>query len=62
MRREITPRYEALYTGGDPEPPEASDVQDVDDSVPCADADGAEAAAPWSFDGLNPHIARIATT
>ena len=62
MRRKITPCYEALYTGGDPGPPEASDVQDIDDSVLCADADGAEGAAPWSFDGLNPRIARVATT
>ena len=67
LRREITPRYETLYTGGDPGPPDARDVRGTDDSVPCADADGAKAAAPWSscmtaFDGLSERIARVATT
>ena len=66
MRREITttPRYETLYTGGDPGPHEASDVRGVDDGGPCADADGAEATATWSscmaaFDGLNERITRV---
>ena len=68
LRHEITPRYETLYTGGDPGPPEANDVRGVDDSAPCADADGAEVAAPWSscmktaFDGLNERIACVVTT
>ena len=42
-------------------------VRGVDDSVPCADANGVEAAAPWSscmtvFDVLNESTARVATT
>ena len=67
LRRKITPRYETLYTGGDPGPSEASDAWGVDDSVPYVDVDEVGAAAPWSscmtaFDGLNEHIARVATT
>ena len=66
MRRKITPCYETCYTGDDPGSPEARDVRGVDDSVPCTNADGAEAAASWSscmtvFDGLNERIARVAT-
>ena len=44
LRRKITTRYETLYTGGAPGPPEANDVQGIADGGPCADADGAD----WS--------------
>ena len=66
LRRKTTPRYETIYTGGDPGSPEANGVRGVNYSVPCADADadGAEATAPWSscmtaFGGLNERIARV---
>ena len=67
LRRKITLRYETFYTVGDPGPPEARDMRGVGDSVSCVDADGAEAATPWSgcmtaFDILNERIARVATT
>ena len=48
LRRERTPRYETLCTGGSPGPPEASGVRGDGDDGPCAEADGAAAAAPWS--------------
>ena len=47
--REITPRYENLYIGGAPGPPEASDLRVDDGGGPCTVSDGAEVAAPpWS--------------
>ena len=44
LRRKITTRYETLYTGGALGPPEANNVQGIDDVGPCADADRAD----WS--------------
>ena len=42
LRSEMPPCYETLYTRGAPGPPEASDVRDIDDGGPCADADRAD--------------------
>ena len=57
LRREITPRYETLHTGGAPGPPATSDVRDIDDGWPCAVSAGSGSGGHggcrlMSFDGL----------
>ena len=41
-RKTNNPRYETLYTGGSPGPPETRDVRVVDDGGPYDDADMAD--------------------
>ena len=56
LRRKTTPRYDTLYTGGAPGPPEAPMGRTEADAVSIVDSDR------QSFDGLNKRIAGVAIT